>query len=73
MYDLVLKGGRVVDPSSGLDGVLDVAVQNGAIARVAAGIAPAEAARVLEVGGKIVTPGLIDLTPTSSMASTAPA
>src|SRR3989442_2313773 len=61
MYDLVLKGGRVVDPASGLDGVLDVAVENGLIARVAAGIAPAEAARVIEVAGSIVTPGLIDL------------
>ena len=61
MYDLVLKGGRVVDPASGFDGVLDVAVENGTIARVAAGIAPTEATRVLEVGGKIVTPGLIDL------------
>ncbi|HZF04868.1 MAG TPA: amidohydrolase/deacetylase family metallohydrolase [Patescibacteria group bacterium] len=61
MYDLVLKGGRVVDPSSGLDGALDVAVENGRIARVAAGIAPADARRVVEVGGKIVTPGLIDL------------
>jgi dihydroorotase len=61
MYDLVLKGGRVVDPASGLDGVLDVAVENGKIARVAAGIAPTEASRVIEVGGKIVTPGLIDL------------
>src|SRR5919106_430459 len=61
MYDLVLKAGRVVDPSSGFDGVLDVAVENGAIARVAVGIAPAEAARVIDVGGKLVTPGLIDL------------
>src|SRR3989475_4203771 len=61
MYDLMLKGGRVVDPSSGLDGVLDVAVENGRIARVAAGIAPAEAKRVVEVGGKLVTPGLIDV------------
>lgn len=61
MYDLVLKGGTVVDPSSGLDGVLDVAVENGVIACIAAGIAPAEAARVIEVGEKIVTPGLIDL------------
>jgi dihydroorotase len=60
MYDLVLKGGRVLDPSSGLDGVLDVAVEAGKIARIAAGIAPAEAARVIEVAGKIVTPGLID-------------
>ena len=61
MYDLVLKGGRVVDPASGLDGVLDVAVESGKIARVAASIAPTEAARVIEVSGKIVTPGLIDL------------
>lgn len=61
MYDLVLKGGTVVDPSSGLDGVLDVAVENGVIARVAAGIPPAEAVRVVEVPGKIVTPGLIDV------------
>jgi dihydroorotase len=61
MYDFVLKGGRVVDPSSSLDGVLDVAVENGKIARIAAGIAPTETTRVIEVGGKIVTPGLIDL------------
>jgi dihydroorotase len=61
MYDLVLKGGRVLDPASGLDGVLDVAVEHGKIARVAAGIAPTEAARVIEVSGKILTPGLIDL------------
>jgi dihydroorotase len=61
MYDLVLKGGTVVDPSGGWNGVLDVAVENGVIARVAAGIAAAEAARVIEVGGKIVTAGLIDL------------
>jgi dihydroorotase len=60
MYDLILKGGRVLDPSSGLDGVLDVAVEGGKIARIAAGIAPAEAARVIQVTGKIVTPGLID-------------
>lgn len=61
MYDLVLKGGRVLDPSSGLDGVLDVAVENGLIARIAPGIAADEAARVIQVGGKLVTPGLIDV------------
>ncbi|MGH7335011.1 MAG: amidohydrolase/deacetylase family metallohydrolase, partial [Candidatus Rokuibacteriota bacterium] len=61
MYDLVLKGGTVVDPSSRLDGVLDVAVEDGAIARIASEISPAEAARVVDVGGTIVTPGLIDL------------
>jgi len=56
MYDLLLKGGTVVDAASGHDGVLDVAIENGKIARIAAG----EAARVVEVGGKLVTPGLID-------------
>jgi dihydroorotase len=61
MYDLVLKGGRVVDPAGNLDGVLDVAVDNGLIAKIAAGIAPTEAARVIEVKDKLVTPGLIDL------------
>ena len=60
MYDLVLTGGRVVDPSSGLDGVLDVAVEQGSIARIAAGIAPADASRVIDVRGRLVTPGLID-------------
>jgi dihydroorotase len=60
MYDLLLKGGTVLDAASGLDGVLDVAIENGKIARIAAGIAAGEAARVVEVGGKLVTPGLID-------------
>src|SRR5690349_17068932 len=61
MYDLLLKGGRVVDPSTKLDGVQDVAVENGKIARVGANIPPAEATRVIDVAGKIVAPGLIDL------------
>lgn len=61
MYDLVLKGGRVLDPSTGLDGLLDVAIEQGAIARIAPAIPAAESARVIEVGGKLVTPGLIDL------------
>jgi dihydroorotase len=61
MYDLVLKGGRVVDPSSGLDGILDVAVDKGLIARIAADIPATEATRVFQVAGRIVTPGLIDV------------
>jgi dihydroorotase len=61
MYDLLLKGGTVVDPSAGLDGVSDVAVQDGLIARIAPDIASAEATRTIEVAGRIVTPGLIDL------------
>ena len=61
MYDLRLKGGTVVDPSMGLDGVHDVAVQDGMIAAIAPAIDGAEAARTIDVAGKIVTPGLIDL------------
>ena len=61
MYDLLLKGGTVLDPSTGLDGIHDIAVQGGVIARIAADIPRAEAARTLEVADKTVTPGLIDL------------
>jgi len=61
MYDLLLKGGTVVDPSIKLHGAQDVAVQGGVIARVAPGIPATEAARTIDLHGKIVTPGLIDL------------
>lgn len=61
MYDLLLKGGTVVDPSVSLNGVHDIAVRNGTIAHIAPTIPREEATRVLEVAGKIVTPGLIDL------------
>ena len=45
MYDLLLKGGTVVDSSTGLGGIQDVAVQGGVIARIAANIPAAESAR----------------------------
>ena len=61
MYDLLLKGGAVLDPSAGLDRVSDVAVQNGLIARIAPDIPSTEAMRTIEVAGRVVTPGLIDL------------
>jgi dihydroorotase len=61
MYDLLLKGGNVIDPAQELRGALDVAVEDGKIARVAANIPQAEARRVIDVPGKTVTPGLIDL------------
>jgi len=61
MYDLLLKGGTVVDPSIKLHGAHDVAVQGGVIARVAPVIPAVEAARTIDLQGKIVTPGLIDL------------
>lgn len=59
-FDLVLKGGRVVDPSQNLDSIADVAFADGKVAAVGTGIDPGTAA-VRDVAGKIVTPGLIDL------------
>jgi dihydroorotase len=62
-YDLLIKGGHVLDPGQGLDGTLDIAITGGKIARIAAGIPAEEAARVLEIrgAGRHVVPGLIDL------------
>ena len=59
MYDLILRGGHIVDPSEGLNGVHDVAVENGVIAAIAPSIVD-EATQVVNVHGKTVTPGLID-------------
>ena len=61
MYDLVLKGGTVVNPSQYLSGVHDIAVQQGKIARIDPQIPSSEATRVVHLEGKIVTPGLIDI------------
>ncbi len=59
-YDLVLRGGRVVCPASGIDGIRDVAVRDGRIAAVEETILPSSAAEVIDVSGKIVLPGMID-------------
>ena len=59
-YDLVVKGGRMIDPSRRLDAVRDVAVANGRIAAVAANINPG-GAEVVDASGKLVVPGLIDI------------
>ena len=61
MYDLLLKGGRAIDPSSGLDGVQDIAVQDGLIASISPNIPTEEATRVVNVPDRIVTAGLIDV------------
>jgi dihydroorotase len=61
MYDLIIKGGTVVDPSQNIHGLNDVAVEDGKIARIAPDIPSAEAKRTVEVKGKVVIPGLIDL------------
>src|SRR2546429_1668044 len=59
-FDLLLRGGRVIDPASGIDGLKDVAIRNGKVAAVQSDILPASARDVVDVTGKIVLPGLID-------------
>lgn len=58
--DLILRGGRVIDPGQGLDGVRDVGFANGKVAAIATRLDSATA-EVRDVSGLIVTPGLIDL------------
>ena len=62
-YDLLLKGGHVLDPGTGLDGRMDIAVSAGRIAAIQQDIPTEEAARVVEVRGdnRYVVPGLIDV------------
>jgi dihydroorotase len=60
-YSLLIKGGHVVDPNNGRDGVMDVAVADGKVAEVAATIDAARAERVIDARGLYVVPGLIDL------------
>jgi dihydroorotase len=61
MADLLIQGGEVVDPGQGLRGRLDIAISQGKITQIAPHIDPREADRVVDVSGKVVAPGLIDL------------
>jgi len=60
-YDLVIKGGRVLDLSQRIDRVADVAIRAGKIAAIQPNIASSAAAEVIDASGKLVTPGLIDI------------
>jgi dihydroorotase len=60
-FDLLLRGGRLVDPSSGIDADRDVAFANGRVAAIDGAIPPDLAAQVVDATGALVTPGLIDL------------
>ncbi|OFW01680.1 MAG: hypothetical protein A3I61_03460 [Acidobacteria bacterium RIFCSPLOWO2_02_FULL_68_18] len=59
-YDLVIRGGRVIDPSLRIDAIRDVAIADGRIAAVEANLA-AEAAEVIDARGRLVVPGLLDI------------
>ena len=60
-YDLLLTGGTVLDPAQGIDGRKDIAFKNGLVAEVSDRIDPSNATSSLDVTGKLVTPGLIDI------------
>jgi len=60
-FDLVIKGGDVLDPSQGLRGRRDIGIRFGVIEAVETDIPAARAVRTIDAGGKLVTPGLVDL------------
>ncbi|MBV8334249.1 MAG: GTP-binding protein, partial [Alphaproteobacteria bacterium] len=60
-FDLVIKGGEVLDPSQSLSGRRDIGMRYGVIEAVDAEISASRAVRVLDASGKLVTPGLVDL------------
>jgi dihydroorotase len=60
-YDLLLKGGHVIDPRNRISAVRDVAIADGKVALVSANIDPAEAFKVVDATGLYVTPGLVDI------------
>src|SRR5476651_1214656 len=60
-FDLLIKGGDVLDPSQSLRGKRDIGIRRGIVEAVETDIAEARALRVLNAAGKLVTPGLVDL------------
>ena len=60
-YDMLLKGGHVIDPKNDINSPMDIAIADGKIALVASDIDPNEADKVVNVAGLYVTPGLIDM------------
>lgn len=60
-YDLLLKGGHVIDPKNKVDAIRDVAIKDGKVAKIAVGIPASSAIKTVNVAGLYVTPGLIDI------------
>ena len=60
-YDLILNGGTLLDPAQGINDRRDIAFKDGLVASVAERIDPASGAAAIDVSGKLITPGLIDL------------
>ena len=60
-YDLLLKGGHVIDPKNGVNAIRDVAIKGDRVAAVGPDIAASQAAKVIDASGLYVTPGLVDI------------
>ena len=60
-YNIVIKNGHVIDPKNGIDGIVDIAISNGKIARVEKNIDGRNALQMINAKGFFVTPGLIDI------------
>ncbi len=60
-YDIVIKGGHVIDPKNNIDAVMDIAIGNGKIALVSKDIDPKQGIQVIDAKGMYVTPGLVDI------------
>jgi len=58
---ILIRGGRVIDPSRGTDGIADVLLEDGRISAVGRGVVADEGVTIIEADGKVVAPGLIDL------------
>jgi dihydroorotase len=60
-YDLLLRGGHVIDPRNKVDAIRDVAIRGGKVAAIAEKLDPADALKAVDVGGLYITPGLVDI------------
>src|SRR5688572_21096605 len=60
-YDVLVRGGRVIDPSQKLDRIADIAIRDGRIAAVRPDIPAASAGTIIDARGRLVVPGLIDI------------
>jgi dihydroorotase len=60
-YDLLLEGGRIIDPANDVDRVADLAIQDGNIAAIEEDIPASQAQQVVDASGLLVTPGLVDI------------
>ncbi len=60
-YDLLLKGGHVIDPANGIDATMDVGIRGKQVAQVSTEISADAAAKVVDVSGYHVTPGILDI------------